>query len=46
MTPLRIVLLEKLIVTELTKKLPMFYETPRFIIVFTEICHWSLSCAK
>jgi len=37
------VLLDKLIVTELVKKLPPFYGTRRFFTVFTRVPHWSLS---
>jgi hypothetical protein len=39
------VLLEKLIVVHLVK-LPTFYETWKFITVFTTAFHWSLSCAR
>jgi hypothetical protein len=39
----RIVLLEKLVVTQLVNKLTVFYETRRFITVFTKAHHWSLS---
>jgi hypothetical protein len=45
LTPWSRVLLEKLVVTELVKKLPAFYETQRFIM-FTRACHWSLSWAR
>jgi hypothetical protein len=38
-----VVFLEKLIVTQLVEKFVAFYRTPRFIIVFTRACHWSLS---
>jgi len=40
------VLLEKLIDTQLAKKFPAFYETRRFITVFTTARHWSLSWAR
>jgi len=40
------VLLEKLIVTQLVKKLPVFYGTRRFITVFTRACHKCLSWAR
>jgi hypothetical protein len=36
-------LLEKLIVTQLVKKLPAFYGTRRFIAVFTKARYWSVS---
>jgi hypothetical protein len=39
-------LLEKLIVTELVKKFPAFYDTCGFITVFTTVRHWSLSWAR
>jgi hypothetical protein len=35
--------LEKLIVPQLVKKFQAFYETQRFITVFTTACHLSLS---
>jgi hypothetical protein len=38
--------LEKLVVTQLVKKFPTFYETRRFITVFTRARHWSLSRAR
>jgi len=37
------VLLEKLMVTHLVKKFPVFYGTRRFITIFTRDRHWSLS---
>jgi len=37
--------LEKLIVTQLLKKFPAFYGTPRFITLFTTARHWSLCWA-
>jgi hypothetical protein len=40
------VLLEKLIVTQLVKKFPVFYETQKFITVFSRARHWSLSRTK
>jgi len=42
--PRGIVLLEKL--RKLVKKSPTFYETPRFITVFTTAHHLSLSRAR
>jgi hypothetical protein len=36
-------ILEKLIVTQLLKKLPTFYGTQRFITMFITAHHWSLS---
>jgi hypothetical protein len=41
-TPYSKVLLEKLIASQLVNKYPEFYETQRFISVFTKACHWSL----
>jgi hypothetical protein len=32
-------LLEKLIVPQLVMELPAFYETQRFITMFTRVCH-------
>jgi len=40
------VLLDKLIVSQLVKKFPAFYGTPRFITVFITTSHWSLSWAR
>jgi hypothetical protein len=37
------VILEKLIITQLVKKLLAFYGTRRFITVFKRARHWSLS---
>jgi hypothetical protein len=37
------VLLEKLIVTQLVKKLPRFYKTLKFIIGITSVRDWTLS---
>jgi len=34
--------LQKLLVAQLVKKFPSFYETRRFITVFTRARHWSL----
>jgi hypothetical protein len=39
-------LLEKLIVAQLAKKFFDFYETRRFITVFTSVCSWFLSWAR
>jgi hypothetical protein len=39
------IFLEKLTVAQLIKKFPTFYETRKFIIVFTRARHWSLSWA-
>jgi len=39
------VLLERPIVTQLVKKFPTFYGTPRFITVFTRVCLWPVSWA-
>jgi hypothetical protein len=39
-------LLEKLPIVQPLKKLPAFYGTRRFIAVFTEALHWSLSWAR
>lgn len=36
----------RLTVTQLLKKLPAFYETQRFIIMFTKTYHWSLFCLR
>jgi hypothetical protein len=41
LTPWSRVLLEKLTVTQLVKKFPAFYGTPKFIAMFTRACHWS-----
>jgi len=40
------VLLQKLRVTQLIKKLPDFYATPKFMVVFTRTRHRSLSWAR
>jgi hypothetical protein len=40
------VLLEKLIVSQLVTKFPMFYRTWRFITVFITACKWSLPLAR
>jgi hypothetical protein len=40
------VFLEKLIITQLVKKLPAFYGTLRYITVFTGARYWSLSWAR
>jgi len=34
---------EKLIGTQLVKKLPAFYNTSRFTMVLTRDCHWCVS---
>jgi hypothetical protein len=39
-------LLEKLPIVQLLKNFPAFYETRRFITVFTRAFHWSLSWAR
>jgi hypothetical protein len=39
-------LLEKLSIVQLLKNFPAFYETRRFIIVFTRTLHWFLSWAR
>jgi len=41
--PLCRLLLEKLVVAQLVKKLPVFSRTRRFITVFTRVRHWYLS---
>jgi hypothetical protein len=46
LTPWNRVVLEKLIVTQLVKEFNAFYETRRFITVFTRACHWSLFWAR
>jgi len=46
LTPWSRVLLEKLIATQLLKKLPTFYATQRFISVFTRALKWFLSWAR
>jgi len=43
LTPWSSVILDKLTVTQIVKKFPAFYWTPRFITVFTRARHWSLS---
>jgi hypothetical protein len=43
LTPWSRALLEKLIVTQIVKKFPVFYGTRRFITVFTRAHHWFLS---
>jgi hypothetical protein len=43
LTPWSRVLHEKLIATQVVKKLPIFYETQRFIAVFATAHHCSLS---
>jgi hypothetical protein len=40
------VLLEKLLVAQLLKNFPAFYETQRFITVITSALHWPLSWAR
>jgi hypothetical protein len=40
LTPLNILLLEKLIVPRLLNKLPPFYGNQRLIVVFTAAHHW------
>jgi hypothetical protein len=44
--PWGIVLLEKLVVTQLVRKFPAFYGTRRFTIVFTTARHWSISWTR
>jgi len=34
--------LEKLIVSQVVKEFPTFYETERFITMFTKALHWAL----
>jgi len=46
LTPWSTLLPEKLTVTQLFKKHPIFYGTPRFISVFTKDRHWSLFRAR
>jgi len=46
LAPYSRVLLEKLIVTKLVKKIPTFYGSKRFIIMFTRAYHWLLSLAR
>jgi hypothetical protein len=43
LTPRSRVLFVKLIVTQLVNKFPFFYETCKFITVFTRTLHWTLS---
>jgi hypothetical protein len=43
LTPLCGILFEKLILTQLVKKSHFLYETLRFISVFTQARHWTLS---
>jgi hypothetical protein len=38
-----LLVLEKLIVTQMVKKLPTFHENQMFITMFTGACHWTLS---
>ena len=33
-------------VAQLVKTLPTFYETSKFITIFTRSCHWSVSCDR
>jgi hypothetical protein len=40
------VLVEELVVTQLVKKLPVFYGIRKLITIFTRACHWSLSWAR
>jgi hypothetical protein len=40
---LRSRVIEKTIVSQIVKKLPGYYETRRFIPVFTTAHHWTLS---
>jgi len=42
LTPWSRDLLEKRVVTQLLKKFPTFYGTPRFVTMFTRACHWFL----
>jgi hypothetical protein len=46
LTPWCRVLAENQIVTQLVKKLLMFFCTSRFIIMFSRGCHWTLSWAR
>jgi len=46
LTPWGRVLFEKIIVTQLANKFSTFYETQRFITLFTRAHHWSLSSAR
>jgi hypothetical protein len=43
MIPWNLALLEKPLIVQLLKMLTKFYETSRFITVFTRALHWSLS---
>jgi hypothetical protein len=43
LTPWCRILFEKLIVTQLVKKIPLSYGTRRFITVFTKARHWTLT---
>jgi hypothetical protein len=36
--------LDMLVVPELVKKFPVFYETERFVNMFTTASHWSAYC--
>jgi hypothetical protein len=40
------IVLQKLIIAQLAKKFPVFYETLRFIIVFIKARQWTLSSAS
>jgi len=42
-TPWNRVLLDKLTSSQLLKKFPVFYGTPRFLTAFASACHLSLS---
>ena len=46
LTPRSRILLEKLIGLQLVKKLPAFYRTRNFVILFTSVLHLSLSWAS
>jgi hypothetical protein len=43
LTPWCRILFEKLIITQLVKKILLSYGTPNFITVFTQARHWTLS---
>jgi hypothetical protein len=45
LAPWSTVLIEKLLVAQVVKTVPLFYENGRIIIVFTKACHWYISWA-
>jgi hypothetical protein len=45
LTPLHRFFHKRLIITQLVNKFPAFYGTRKFTSVFTQPCHWTLSCA-